>query len=397
MNNKFDELTKSMAQSVTRRAALKKFGVGLAGLALAGLLARPAEAQVALGPPIELSFPNPLVGCDNGLNPGGTWTLPDAAESYVVVNPLNPKNIAVAWMGAKVQAMFTAASFDGGATWQLSVLPLTLCFGGPYLGSGDPWLSFAPNGDLYASALTGNSFSAKLLVSCKSTDGGLHWSAPAIVTNYKNPNAPTITADPTDPRFVYATWSQEGPTKPQFARSTDGGLTWEPQQSVTTSGFADACQVFVLPDGTLVELYANDSKHILHGARSADRGQTWSDLGKLIQMAPVGVLDPEQGLPIWASLSPYFAEDARNGNLYVVWWDGRFSNFQYGDIAFSMSTDGGFTWSWPIRVNQTPLNIAPANRQAFIPAIAVAANGTIGVLYYDFRFNDSNPGLLTDC
>ena len=35
MNNKFDALTKSLAQSVTRRAALKKFGVGLAGMALA--------------------------------------------------------------------------------------------------------------------------------------------------------------------------------------------------------------------------------------------------------------------------------------------------------------------------------------------------------------------------
>jgi hypothetical protein len=35
MNNKFDELTKSLAQSVTRRSALKKFGVGLAGMALA--------------------------------------------------------------------------------------------------------------------------------------------------------------------------------------------------------------------------------------------------------------------------------------------------------------------------------------------------------------------------
>ena len=33
--NKFDELTKSLAQSVTRRAALKRFGVGLAGVALA--------------------------------------------------------------------------------------------------------------------------------------------------------------------------------------------------------------------------------------------------------------------------------------------------------------------------------------------------------------------------
>jgi hypothetical protein len=35
MNNKFDELTKNMAQSVTRRGALKKFGLGLAGMALA--------------------------------------------------------------------------------------------------------------------------------------------------------------------------------------------------------------------------------------------------------------------------------------------------------------------------------------------------------------------------
>jgi len=35
MNNQFDELTKSLAQSVTGRVALKKIGVGLAGMALA--------------------------------------------------------------------------------------------------------------------------------------------------------------------------------------------------------------------------------------------------------------------------------------------------------------------------------------------------------------------------
>ena len=40
------ELTKSLAQSVTRRAALKKFGVGLAGMALACFgLANKAEAN----------------------------------------------------------------------------------------------------------------------------------------------------------------------------------------------------------------------------------------------------------------------------------------------------------------------------------------------------------------
>ena len=47
MSNQFDELTKSMAQSVTRRAALKKFGVGLAGMALAcfGLVSQARAAK----------------------------------------------------------------------------------------------------------------------------------------------------------------------------------------------------------------------------------------------------------------------------------------------------------------------------------------------------------------
>jgi len=35
MNNKFDELTKGMAESVTRRQALKKFSFGIVGMALA--------------------------------------------------------------------------------------------------------------------------------------------------------------------------------------------------------------------------------------------------------------------------------------------------------------------------------------------------------------------------
>ena len=45
MNKKFDELTKQLAHSVTRRAALKQFGLGLAGMALACFgLANMAEA-----------------------------------------------------------------------------------------------------------------------------------------------------------------------------------------------------------------------------------------------------------------------------------------------------------------------------------------------------------------
>ncbi len=37
MNNKFDELAKNMAQAVSRRDALRRFGVGLAATALSWL------------------------------------------------------------------------------------------------------------------------------------------------------------------------------------------------------------------------------------------------------------------------------------------------------------------------------------------------------------------------
>jgi hypothetical protein len=46
MNNKFDKLAKGLAQSVTRRQALKRFGAGLAGMALACFgLANGAQAD----------------------------------------------------------------------------------------------------------------------------------------------------------------------------------------------------------------------------------------------------------------------------------------------------------------------------------------------------------------
>ena len=49
MNHLFNELAKSLAQSVSRGAALKKFGAGLAGLALVCFgLASAVEAQTSV-------------------------------------------------------------------------------------------------------------------------------------------------------------------------------------------------------------------------------------------------------------------------------------------------------------------------------------------------------------
>jgi len=230
-------------------------------------------------------------------------------------------------------------------------------------------------------------------------------------------NHPSLTADPTDARFAYAIWggSSSGHRGPAvFSRTTDGGLTWETARTIVqtdTHSFIQFSQILVLPNGTLVDIFElaeeRPNKPItftnLQLLRSTDHGQTWSAPINAVTMTPLYrpngqtlVVDPKTGQFVEDPTNPSFAVDGQNGNLYAVWEDGRFSNFQYNDVAFSMSADGGSTWSAPIRVNQTPLNIPTLNRQAFFPIIALAADGAIGVSYYDFRFNAPNPGLLTD-
>jgi len=66
MKNIFDELTKSMAQSVTRRRVLKKFGAGLGGMALlAGALCVTGFGQKYYR----------LGGAWVGVNPTYTWSV----------------------------------------------------------------------------------------------------------------------------------------------------------------------------------------------------------------------------------------------------------------------------------------------------------------------------------
>src|SRR4029453_8057538 len=100
------------------------------------------------------------------------------------------------------------------------VIPkLSVCSGnGSYLRASDPWLSFAPNGDLYHISLSANGgitaagFPNSAILVSKSTDGGTTWGDP--ITRKEN-NGQNIlkrkesgTADPTDSRFAYAVWDR---------------------------------------------------------------------------------------------------------------------------------------------------------------------------------------------
>ena len=103
-----------------------------------------------------------------------------------------------------------------------------------------------------------------MLVS-KSTDGGLTWGAPVAViqdqSSVRFDDKDSITADPTNSSFVYAVWDQisnfqtANQRVTEFARSTDGGRTWEAPRDIFSSPNNDnntGHQILVRPDGTLI-------------------------------------------------------------------------------------------------------------------------------------------------
>jgi hypothetical protein len=164
-------------------------------------------------------------------------------------------------------------------------------------------------------------------------------------------DAETISVDPTDARFIYAPWTQSDVKNRswiQFARSTNGGQTWESPRMIVQSqpgNFVSDAQVFVLPSGSLVmpdQLVIQQqnkpvSQYSIQSLRSSDKGQTWSAptpafvTTPLLQPNTSGqslIVDPETAQTVNDSFSPLYALDPRKGNLYIVWEDGRFSNFQ---------------------------------------------------------------------
>ncbi len=80
---------------------------------------------------------------------------------------------------------------------------------------------------------------------------------------------------------------------------------------------------------------------------------------------------------------------AYGNNLYAAWAQ-RGAGSDEGDIAFSRSTDGGATWSVPIRVNNDI-----ATKDQFFPWMAVDGSGNIHIVWYDKRDDKQDKKLHT--
>lgn len=408
-----------------------------------------AGAFAAVDPLVPASGLTPFAPACNGAPQTGTEYRNTEPEPYIDVNPINTDNLIGVYQqdrfsdgGANGQG--TSVSFTGGASWtRLGVgqlPPFNRCSGGSgvtgdYERSTDPWVSFGPDGDAYQITLSFNQvrdLTNAILVS-ESQNGGLTWGPITVIRRDTDPNVfndkESITADYTDARFVYAIWDRlvfpreraggrsfehaaafRGPT--WFARTTDGGASWEPARPILDPGPNDQTignQIVVMPDGDLVNVFNlihNDNRQKRRGHKvavmlSGDKGATWTDPIVVDRLGTVEVSDPRDGAPVrTGDIIPEVSSDERGVSdakcatgdcVYTVWQDARFTGFARDQIAFSRSSDGGRTWSAPVRINRV------SSTQAFTPMIKVDDEGNIGVTYYDFR-NDTtaSPTLDTD-
>ncbi len=400
---------------------------------VAGVLAAGAAAASAatVGPLVQVSGVSPFAGCsaDNAAAQTGTYSVGTEVEPSVAVRG---PNVVGAWQQDRwsnggSRGIGWSSSSDGGTTWTApaAVPGLTLCAGGEFQRATDPWVTFSPDGTAYLFSLTLNDSDVDhALLVHRSSDGGQTWGPPQTVLRENNSHVfndkNSITADPTSSAFVYAVWDRlvfpserskgdasarralayRGPT--WFARSTDGGATWEAARPIYDPGQNNQTignQIAVLGDGTLVNIFDEilnfkntNKRRGLNVAvmMSSDKGASWGRRVVVDKLGAVGVSDPDTGAPVrTGDIIPYIATSGRN--VYAVWQDARLTGGVADQVLFSQSEDGGLTWSPAIRVSQSPGSV-----QAFTPAVDVRPDGSVMVTYYDFRNNDSTTPLWTD-
>ena len=441
-------------------------GIPRAAVAVAALLILLPVAVASAGPYITTGVhqasgtpsppangDSPFASCDISgfLLPGEINWVNSELEPFVAVNPKDPQNMIGVYQQDRytfggARGLGAAVSHDGGQTWSATYPHFTSCAGGTaanhgdYQRASDPWVTFSPNGTAYFISLSlsfvgdASQTGSAVLVS-KSTDGGDHWSDPvtlvrdigdADVAPYFFNDKESITADPLDSKYVYAVWDRlrkpgesenlsaehsfafRGDTL--FARTTDGGTTWEPARTIYTRTKLTGTignQIAVLPNGTLVDIFDflqgsgnNAPGFDIEVMRSTDHGAAWSQPIEVAPERSVGVVDPDTGHSVRAGGGlPDIAVDLNAsspgyGNLYAVWGDSygsaKTNGKVHSTIVFTESKDGGQTWSPLARIDKSD------DVQAFTPSVDVASDGTVGVTYYDFRNNTAAPGAPTD-
>ena len=349
---------------------------------------------------VYLYSPNGIKSVGPNFIPFPNSNTQSEVESYA--NPNVPGKLFVLWnsYGGTFWGTGFALTTNTGVNWTgnytLPVIPVN---------GGDPSVVINSSGKLFANALN-SAYNG--VVNTTSTDNGVTWTPYVTVatSSSEDKNHVTIDDKSTSPyyNYVYNSWTDfSGSTYPaKFARSTDGGVTFQAPIQITgpISGYySQGVNLHTGPNGEVYFICAEPTtsspytEHYIAFAKSTNGGTSFTLNETAITVN--GIRGSLKSSAIRVNSFPWMAVDKTgglyNGNIYIVWAQKNLAPAGTDpDICFCKSTNGGSSFTTPVRVNQDPMN---NGRDQYFGNICVDASGGINIDYYDSRNPTTNDSV----
>ncbi len=196
---------------------------------------------------------------------------------------------------------------------------------------------------------------------------------------------------------VYAAWavfngssSGQG-IKVRIAASRDRGTTFDKAVTISPPSEVGPAVTFVYPEidaagyvyVAVVSFPPNGSSSTIYVARSTDDARTFTPFVPIttVNIVPGEVLPNTRfrdGITESFAASPTYP-----GHLYLTYEDWDAVGGQM-DVKFTQSTDGGFSWSTPVVVNDN-VDAPGTPTDQFQPTVAAGTGGAVAVAFYDRR------------
>jgi hypothetical protein len=315
----------------------------------------------------------------------GNNIIGDAAnECTISVDPTNLSRMAIGWRQFDdVTSNFRQAgngyTTDGGLTWTFpGVLE-------PGVFRSDPVTQSDETGTFFYDSLRSDGFSFFCTDIWSSTSGGASWSLISGKQGAIGGDKQWFTIDKTGGpghHFQYQANDQASCDGGIFNRSTDAGVTWGTQVDIPNEPIYGTLDV-----DSNGNLYVGGEGSTFYCARSSN-AQNGGQTPTFDQVTPVnmgGDLDGGGINPAGLDGMLFLAVDhfggPTNNNIYMlasVLPPGQGTT----EVMFVRSTDGGLTFSAPLRVNDD------ANHQSkwhWFGTFSVAPNGRLDAVWYDTR------------
>jgi len=276
---------------------------------------------------------------------------------------------------------------DGGESWSFDDMI------DPGIFRSDPVLDADAQGNFYYNSLTVQSGDFWCDV-YKSEDGGENWDLGTFAFGGDKQWFSIDKSSGTGAGNIYHYWSSVSICPPfSFTRSTDNGFSYDDCSNIPGSPFWGTTAIDA--DGNLYVSGSSGSNFVVTKSSEAQNGtqpMTWdfstevSLDGTIVGFGGYTCPNPT-GLLGQTIIAIDSSGGTTHNNVYLLCSVERFSINDPCDVMFARSTDGGLTWSAPVRVNDDLGNDA----YQWFGTMSVAPDGRIDVVWLDTRVF---PGLL---